>query len=389
MINIFKRLINNLLLFALVVLPAGCKEKFISPVPPVVTGYLVVEGVINNEGSETNIHLSRTTSLSDTSKLLEQGASVLLEDSLNNVLMLQEYSAGIFTINNLHLDTSHSYRLTIKTTNNENYQSDFVKVRYNPPIDSINWVRDQNGVQLFINTHDPNNNTRYYQWEFNETWEFHSPFTAGLKWVITGPDYDQYYDVANRDANDPQISKCWQFNASSSISLGSSAKLVQDIIHLPLLQIPDASWKLSVLYSVLVKQYSWSKEGFDFLGRMKKNTESVGSVFDAQPSELNGNIHCISNPGLPVIGFFNICTIRENRIFIKSSEVPNWNYRSGCIHFAIPNISDSIKAKAIGKLPIDPILIAPGGHIVSFYVSTAECVDCTLSGTNVKPHYWP
>lgn len=228
MINLFKKNINKLLLFAIAIVPNGCKEKFTSPVPPVATGYLVVEGVINNDGNETNIRLSRTSSLSDAGIIKpEQAAAVLLEDSLNNTIQLYENSAGTYGTGNIHLDAARTYRLAISTSNNEIYKSDFVKVRYNPPIDSINWVRDKNGVQLFINTHDPANNTRYYQWDFNETWEFHSPYTASLKWVITpGPNVSQIWSVANRDANDPQISKCWQFNASSTINLGSSAKLV-------------------------------------------------------------------------------------------------------------------------------------------------------------------
>ncbi len=391
MIDVFKKNISSTLLFAILIALAGCKEKFISPALPVVTGYLVVEGVINNDGDATNIHLSRTTSLSEAGTVKpEQGATVLLEDSLNNTIQLYENNAGTYTTSNIHLDAAHNYRLTINTSNNENYQSDFVKVRYNPPIDSINWVLDQKGVQLFINTHDPANNTRYYQWEFNETWEFHSPFTASLKWVITpGPNATDIWSVENRDANDPEISKCWQFNASSTINLGSSAKLAQDIIHLPLIQIPNGSLKLDVLYSVLVKQYAWSRAGYDFLERMKKNTESVGSVFDAQPSELNGNIHCTNNPKLPVIGFFNICTIRENRIFIKNIELPGWNYQSGCIKGFVVNNSDSIKAQASGKLPIDPKQLDVGGAIISINISTAECVDCRLSGTNVKPDFWP
>ncbi len=378
---------NKLLLFLFVLVIAGCKEKFISPAPAVITGYLVVEGIVNNEGGTTNIKLSRTTSLNDIANIQESGAQVKLEDNNNSFYALFENSNGNYTIDNLHLDTSLKYRLSIKTSNNEDYLSDFVKIKKNPPIDSISWERGYDGVTIHSNTHDPLNKTLYYQWEYEETWEFHSRYSASVVYVTSPPPNSQNIGVVE---GHPDIYKCWQYNASSNILLGSSAKLAQDIIHLPLLNIPPASIKLSVLYSVLVKQYVWSKEGYEFLERMKKNTESVGSVFDAQPSELNGNIHCTSNPGQPVIGFFNICTIQQQRIFIRNAELPGWGYVPGCgIEIEIENNPDSIAKKASGLLPTSPRTTGPFGSVLTFYAAPEECVDCTKRGTNVKPTYWP
>jgi hypothetical protein len=378
---------NKLLMIAVIILFAGCKEKYISPVPPVAAGYLVVEGVINNgAGNTTNIKLSRTTSLEDNTIVMEKGASVRLESNNNLTFFLPETNEGIYSIDNLQLDTSLLYRLAVTTIYNEEFLSDYVQVRNNPPIDSINWVRESDGVQLYINTHDPQNNTWYYQWEFEETWEFHSTYGTSLKYIVGPPPLYLNVGVEYRNPNDPQISTCWKYNSSTALTLGSSAKLIQDIIHLPLIFIENGSQKLSVLYSVDVKQYSWSKEGYDFLERMKKNTESVGSVFDAQPSELNGNIHCVSNPSQPVIGFFNICTIQKQRIFIKRSEVPTWAYSQGCYEQQlIENHPDSIAKKAAGLLPT----VAYDFVISKFYAGQAECVDCTLTGSNVKPIYWP
>jgi len=378
---------NKLLIFLFVLVIAGCKEKFISPAPAVITGYLVVEGIVNNEGGTTNIKLSRTTSLNDIANIQESGAQVKLEDNNNSFYALFENSNGNYTIDNLHLDTSLKYRLSIKTSNNEDYLSDFVKIKKNPPIDSISWERGYDGVTIHSNTHDPLNKTLYYQWEYEETWEFHSRYSASVVYVTSPPPNSQNIGVVE---GHPDIYKCWQYNASSNILLGSSAKLAQDIIHLPLLNIPPASIKLSVLYSVLVKQYVWSKEGYEFLERMKKNTESVGSVFDAQPSELNGNIHCTSNPGQPVIGFFNICTIQQQRIFIRNAELPGWGYVPGCgIEIEIENNPDSIAKKASGLLPTSPRTTGPFGSVLTFYAAPEECVDCTKRGTNVKPTYWP
>ncbi|MEO6720834.1 MAG: DUF4249 domain-containing protein [Ferruginibacter sp.] len=378
---------NKLIIVALILFAAGCKEKYDSPAPPVVFGYLVIEGVVNDGVGLTNIRLSRTTGLNNSAVLKEAGANVKIEGSNNISLPLVESSPGSYTIDNLHLDPAIKYRLSVKT-NSEEYLSDFVSIRPNPPIDSVNWKRENDGVHIFINTHNPQNTSLYYQWEYDETWEFHSAYDAILKY-IKDPGTNAAIGVTNREVTDPQIHKCWQFNSSSTILLGSSAKLSQDIIHLPLITIPQGSWKLSVLYSVFVKQYAWSKEGYEFLERMKKNTEAVGSVFDPQPSELNGNIHCVTDPSQPVIGFFNICTIRDQRIWIYNSELPGWNPNPGCQFTLIENNKDSIEAKGVGKLPVIPETYSPFGKIATFQASRTECVDCTLKGTNIKPIYWP
>lgn len=379
---------NKLIIVAVFFMVTGCKERFLSPVPKVPSGYLVVEGVVNNGGVETNIMLSRTTNLGENRTQKETGAVVRIESNNNTSFLLAENAEGNYNINNVQLDTSLEYRLAITTSNNEEYISDYEPVRNNPPIDSINWVRESKGVQLYINTHDPQNNTRYYQWDYGETWEFHSAFSTSLKFIKGGPPLFENIAVDyRRFPADPDIYTCWKNNASTSIILGSSAKLSNDIIHLPLIFIDNASQKLSVLYSVMVNQYSWSKAGYEFLERMKKNTESVGSVFDPQPSELNGNIRCTSNPALSVIGFFNICTIQQKRIFIKNSELANWGYRQPCGEEVYPNVPDTVKMLS-SLLPTRPQNIV-ANSIVTFYAAPEYCVDCTLSGSNVKPIFWP
>jgi len=142
------------------------------------------------------------------------------------------------------------------------------------------------------------------------------------------------------------------------------------------------------LYSIFVKQYSLTKEGYEYLDKMRKNTEITGSVFDAQPSELKGNIHDLANPNDPVIGFFSICNVEQKRLWIANSQVPNWRYFPPCEELSIPNNSDSIRG-TLNMLPTTPEFLSNSGSILRLIVATPECVDCTLRGTNVKPTFWP
>ena len=155
------------------------------------------------------------------------------------------------------------------------YLSNFAAVKSNPAIDSINYKTESQGLQFYVDTHDPSNNTKYYQWDYTETWEFHSPFQTYLKYKIANSAKGQQYSVVFSDSTrfgfDMGQYICWKTENSSSILTGSTATMSSDIIHLPILSISPASWKLSVLYSVNVRQYSLSKGRYEFLQRMKKN----------------------------------------------------------------------------------------------------------------------
>ncbi|MFT3936019.1 MAG: DUF4249 domain-containing protein [Chitinophagaceae bacterium] len=372
----------------------SCRERYDAPVKSPVTGYLVIEGVVNSGPGQTIIMLSRTTQLDNRAQVFETGATVKVEAETGNSYTLPEQGQGKYTASNLNLNATIKYRLHIKTKAGKDYVSDYVAVKNNPPIDSVSWKRENaDGVQMYISTHDPLNNTRYYQWTFDETWQIQSSFLSYLKYKITIVNRDQHYEAVYRDSTtysyDPNIINCWQYNSSTSLLLGSTAKLTTDNVYLPINYIPHGTIKLGVLYSINVKQYAWTKEGYEFLDKMRKNTEATGSIFDAQPSELKGNIRCSTDSSETVIGFFNVCPIQEKRIFISNSQVPSWGYQTGCKEVLVKNISDTILAQAVSLMPTVVVDFTPFGGIATFNAAEPACVDCTLRGSNVKPTYWP
>ena len=373
----------------------ACKEKYISPVISPSTGYLVVEGIINSGAGETNIILSRTLALSSNTINYETGAKINVEGDDNSLYPLKEITNGHYSVSKLNLNANKKYRINIATVDGKKYLSNFTAVKNNPAIDSVNYKIESQGLQFYVDTHDPSNSTKYYQWDYAETWEFHSPFQTYLKYKIENSSKGQQYSVVFSDSTkfgfDMGQYICWKTENSSSILTGSTANLSSDIIHLPIVSIPPASWKLSVLYSINVRQYSLSKGRYEFLQRMKKNTEGTGSIFDAQPSELSGNIYCTSNND-PVIGYIDVCPVQEKRIFVDPNKVPNWPYwlyKTNCTEIEVPNKSDSIQVKAVNLLPTNyKDINAMTGAIISFFAAPPECVDCRLRGTNIKPSFW-
>jgi hypothetical protein len=371
----------------------ACKEKYISPVSSPTTGYLVVEGAINSGLGATNITLSRTSGLQIQNIVYEKSAIIKVEGEDNTSKQLTEVSDGNYTVNGLNLNANKRYRLNITTKDGKVYLSDFSNVIYNPPIDSVNWKRENGAVQMYVNTHDDTNNTQYYQWETSETWEIHSGYLSALKYKQSYSAKGTVYSVDFNDSINKSIDYgkyyCWKTVPSSQILTGTTVALSKNVINLPIANIPQDSWKLNVLYSLFTRQLSISKGKYEFLQRMKKNTEGTGSIFDAQPSDLNGNLHCVSNANEPVIGYIDVCNVQEKRIFINRNQVPDWNYYQGCNEIRITNNSDSIQIHGLYLLPTYPETNPMTGAIISFFAAPPECVDCRLRGSNIKPSFWP
>lgn len=386
----FKNFYVIIILFAIILI--CCKKAYNPEVTTINGNYLVVEGLINTGADSTFIKLSRSVILADknTSKV-ETGAVVTVESSTNESYpLVEKLKTGVYGAPPLNLDNSKKYRVRIKTAKGVVYLSDFVEAKVSPKIDSISWSTDNGGLQLYANTHDAANNTHYYRWEYAETWEFTSKFASGFK-----ADGKQ---IVPRNILTENIHDCWGNSNSSTIVLGSSIKLTQDVIYkAPLTFVTSESEKISHKYSLLVRQYALTKEAFEFWQLLKKNTENLGSIFDAQPSQLTGNIHNIANATEPVLGYIGAGTVEQKRILVPRDQLPNWvtKYPYSCeepdtvytINPVTKQRDEDLLFQTKAKIPISEVL-SPTGAVLGHTGSSSECTDCTIRGTNKRPAFW-
>ena len=319
----------TLLMFCLM----ACRKPYEPAVIKANSKFLVFEGVINTGvNAVTTISLSRTRNLYDSIPFEpELFAKASIETDGGPSYTLQEQGKGIYTSGTLNLNTSARYRIKINTADGNQYVSDFVTVKQAPVIDEITWEQDPEGVNIFLNTHDPQNNTTYYRWSYSETWEYHAVYDTNL-----GFRNGQLYF---RDSSE-LTHKCWSNSSSTEILIGTSAKLTEDVISRKLItSIPRNTEKITQRYSILVKQFALTREAFEHWQILEKNKTQRGTIFDSQPAQLTENIHCITNPDEPVIGWLSASSIQEKRIFINNSEVAPWGRGAtgvACDVFVVP-----------------------------------------------------
>ena len=115
--------------------------------------------------------------------MLEQRAQVKVKSDRGNTYNLVETQPGVYTLKAFSAAESEKFRLHIQTIGGKEYLSTYVPLIQTPAIDSVTYRvnRDRTNVQIFVNTHDPLNKTRFYRWNFEETWEYQAPLYSGYE----------------------------------------------------------------------------------------------------------------------------------------------------------------------------------------------------------------
>ncbi|MCF0057481.1 DUF4249 domain-containing protein [Dyadobacter sp. CY356] len=352
----------------------SCVEPFSPPEINSDEQYLVIDGFLNVGADSSRIDLSHTQNASANEAVLnETGATITAEDDKGTTFSFSEKGNGTYLLPPQNFSKLSKYRLRVKTKGGKEYLSDFVEVKSTPPIDSIGYKFDnrQPAGVMYVNTHDPNNQTRFYRWKFEETWEYRTAYYSGLE-VLNNQ------LIGRRD----NINVCWRTIKSGNILLGSTIKLSEDIIKdLPLTTVLVSTNKLYFGYSLLVKQYGLTQDAFEYWTSLAKTTEGTGSLFDPLPSQVTGNFKSTTNAKELVFGYFSAAVEQSKRIFIR----PYLGSYPSCPMPDSLSIADALKSS-----PQQILLNTVGAKMDSVLYSSGFCADCRVQGgTTTKPSFWP
>ena len=369
--------------FYLMLLFSHCVQEF----EPSSQGYdnlLVVEAFLSNGNEPFEVKLSRSTTIDTSAFIPEYGAQVSLTDDIGEKHTLSETSSGIYqSMEQLNAQVGRSYQLHIQTASGKSYESSEVIMRKTPVIDDLRYEfqekpNGEQGVQFYVNAHDDENKTWYYRWEWDETWEFMTPYDSYLLWE------DDMLKL-----RDERINICWKFGNSTTIEISTSKNLSSDFISdYPLLFVSTMTDRLKFEYSLNVRQYALSAESYTFWNELKKTTENLGTLFDPQPSVIKGNMYNINDDNEVVLGYFDASEVHEQRIFINNRDLPPAqypNYYSYCYDSIDSYNRIPAMIKANWMLVTETINEA---GFPAYLFSIPSCIDCRIYGTNKKPDYW-
>jgi Domain of unknown function (DUF4249) len=368
-----------------------CRKPYEPPAIKASNHFLAVDGIINiGSQASTSIQLTRSVSLLDSIPYLpELNAQVVIKSSTGAAYPLVDTSSsGIYVSGQLDLDPTLQYQVAVTTNDGNTYLTDLVTPKAAPPIDSITWelVEDATAgtqaVNIYANAHDPTNNTRFYRWDYTETWQHASALETfwGLKNGLMYP-----------ISPDESTHNCWNSGHSQTILLGTTITLSSDVMsHAAIAHFLKNDPKMDIDYSILIRQYPLDQTAYNYWITVQKNSQSLGGLFDLQPAQITGNFHSVSNPANPALGFVSASTIQEARLFISNGSLPGWQ-------------SDPQANCPIKIIPTDPNNYAIWNYPDTSYqlwyfvsgppptgkITYKSCLDCRYQGgSNIKPSFW-
>jgi Domain of unknown function (DUF4249) len=351
---------------------------------------MVVEGLITDESKQHKVTLSRTSKLNELVFIPEKGATVKLQVNNGFIIPLTETSPGIYFTPQYAGTIGTAYKLLITTSDNKEYISKEVLLKPTPAIEKV-YAKypvinssGEKGVQIYLDTEDQTNQTRFYRWEYEETYEIKTPYPSKFVWLGGN----------NITFRVQAVDNCWASDTSSNVIISTTKAFVNDrVTSLPLKFISSESPELVIKYSLLVKQYALTEEAYLFWKQLKNVNETQGSLFDIQPGEVNGNIFSIDNKA-KVLGYFDAASASTKRSFFTAKDFEASGYTppqflQSCLETAPIEISiEQLGATMEIYQKSLAIYEALGAGPSSVLLLRIVCCDCTSKGTNVKPAFW-
>lgn len=343
---------------------------------------LVVDAMISNAREPYRIKLSRSYPFDKELVSPETNALVFVTNEANNVYSFYESVPGTYLSDSSVFtgEVGGVYTLHIKTKDGLEVISDKEYLLDSPPVDSLYFEYQRisthetgellKGVQIFLDTHDPSNKTRFYRWEWNETWQFRTPYV-----------------------NERMLNRvlCWKNEGSQNIVIGQSEDLSLDKIEkFPVVFVSEASDRLSIRYSLQIRQYALSAASYRYWKQLDDLNENQGSLFDKIPGGITGNLKCINNPERVVLGNFQASSVSTKRIFIDREDLPDDFYPvSSFTSCRVLTVGDMVSAQQYLEKGWSILndRIENGVRII-LLCNSNFCYDCTTGGTNKRPPFW-
>lgn len=342
---------------------------------------LVVQGLITDQPGNCFVRLSKSlpVGLKSAAWPLSKCIVTLSDNSGSNVVLSETVSGTYVPLPLFHGVVGRFYTLHVNTNtgkNSLNYESFPVEMKPVPAIDSVYYektvieqpydnFRGINGCKIYLDAHDPDNNCKFYRWDYSETWKLRLLF-----------------DVQNQT--------CWISNNSKDIFIQSTASLSEDVIKsLPLTYITNATDRLKTTYSLLVNQYSMNEEEYNYWDKLQRLIEQTGGLYDLVPSSIPSNLWCVEIPNDKVLGYFSVSAVSSKRIFIKDNFEGIIDPYSDCVSGTLIGGPDYIEGLGVTIWTLFDIPGVPfSSQRFRVFTTTRGCADCTARGTKVKPSFW-
>ncbi|TXN35550.1 DUF4249 domain-containing protein [Flagellimonas hymeniacidonis] len=388
-----KRLFHITFLILLTNMLSGCVESFDAATED-FESVLVIDALITNEVKHQEINLSRTFRFEEEKAGSESNALVKVVDDMQNEFIFEENNPGQYvSVSMFAAQPNVNYQLSITTSEGSIYESTPEVLPKNTPIDDLYAsmeTNDQNveGVAILVDTYDPEGESQYYRFDYEETYKIVAPFWNPLELIIENEERLFIRPVPR--AQEEQV--CYNTVNSVNIILGDTSGFSEDRLNrFEVRFLARDNYIIGHRYSILVRQYVISREAHIYYETLNEFSGLESIFSENQPGFFNGNISPKNDSKEKVVGFFDVSSVDEKRIFFDHK--------------------DFFPEDLVPAFPFDcPITTPTGIEFINgvrfetteywanhspedasegfFKVVPRICGDCTVLGSNIVPDFW-
>ena len=306
--------------FGLLMLLSGCIERIDLDESLSGERLLVVDGLITDADEPYSVKL---TYASPTLQTYEgeplMGAEVYITDEEGARADLRETGSGgeyLTDPSTFRGQVGNTYQLNVVLPSGQVYVSLPETMPAVAPIDSIYYdlasqdyqsslgtILQRWGVQFYLNAGSGSPRPAYYRWDWQETYSFIAPLARPMQLVIP---------LCFRSG-----SRARYLNVASTEDLRSDRIIGRKINF-----VAKSGLQLQRRYSLLVRQYSMTERAYRFWANVQQQQTDGGSVFAPPPAPIPGNMTSTTDARERVLGYFQVSSVAEKRIFVNRGQVP-------------------------------------------------------------------
>ena len=418
------RKVYKLVLVSFVLVLQGCVEE-VKIETENFESILVIEATITNEDKNQIVKLSRSYMLEEEGPSNEINANVTVQGQNGEIYQFQEVLDGVYESTQAFAAMpNYDYVLKITTSDGRQYQSNTSQFSNTTEIGELYVERGidsegEEGVFILVDTQDSSLDSRYYRYEYEETYKIVAPRYAPYDLHIENDDFvytpddlaglqgQQLIDFfVSRSLRPEQEYICYNTIASNEILLLDASDFVDNNIMAHSVNFLNRNnSKIMHRYSILVKQYVQSLEGYLFYEALSSFSNSESVFSQVQAGFVQGNISSLTNANEKVLGFFEVVPVDSERMFFNfadlfpDEELPPYFVNCEGVFTPALYTTDMITGDIVDS-PLQFYVSRDyqyyeNNHDDNGFVVTApynlvlpECGDCTFLGDNQAPDFW-
>ncbi|MEZ5070440.1 MAG: DUF4249 domain-containing protein [Bacteroidales bacterium] len=364
----------------------GCIEPF-EPELNESQSSVVIVGTLTDKPGRQEVRISRTSSYRLPEHLPLENCIVTASNQRGEMIHYLEEEAGLYVADapDDFLETGDAASLFVIDPDGQEIRSEYDTVLACPSIDRTYYEiqsretedpeRTLIGLQFYLDMSGAATDARDVIWRVEESWEYWAALIGTHRWHENG-EWEEF-------RSNP-LFKCWHQEKVQEVYTGSSRTLSENRMErVELNYVSSQTDRLSVTYSLLVRQQSLTRSSFDYWSRMQDQAMASGGLFETQAATIPGNLSMDGDSGGPVLGHFTVCQEKESRIFVHNNNL---------FDFSVQHIECEYQPMSVIYTwdPIVwPIYLYNPGNFEPLLTAESYCFDCRLQGGSpIQPEFW-